>query len=69
LGFIFSTTYNFQKLIAKVDRKMTVYGYARVSTADEDYERQVDELRAAGATKLFTERKAVHDPTGCNWRR
>jgi DNA invertase Pin-like site-specific DNA recombinase len=37
---------------------MTDYRYARVSTADQDYERQVEELQTAGATKIFTEKES-----------
>ena len=34
---------------------MTVIGYARVSTADQSLDRQVDELTAAGAEEVRTE--------------
>jgi DNA invertase Pin-like site-specific DNA recombinase len=35
---------------------MTVFGYARVSTQDQDYERQVEALTAAGADKVYAEK-------------
>jgi DNA invertase Pin-like site-specific DNA recombinase len=35
---------------------MTVYGYARVSTRDQDLTSQVHELRAAGCAKTFQEK-------------
>jgi DNA invertase Pin-like site-specific DNA recombinase len=35
---------------------MTVFGYARVSTVDQDYARQVEALKAAGAEKVFSEK-------------
>jgi hypothetical protein len=35
---------------------MTVYGYARVSTADQNLEAQLEELRAAGSAKVFREK-------------
>ncbi len=35
---------------------MTVYGYARVSTADQNLDAQLEELRAAGCTKVFREK-------------
>jgi DNA invertase Pin-like site-specific DNA recombinase len=36
--------------------KVTVYGYARVSTADQCLDSQIAELKAAGATKIFQEK-------------
>jgi DNA invertase Pin-like site-specific DNA recombinase len=33
-----------------------IVGYARVSTADQNLDRQIDALRTAGAEKLFTEK-------------
>lgn len=33
-----------------------VLGYARVSTADQNLDRQIDALKSAGAVKLFTEK-------------
>jgi DNA invertase Pin-like site-specific DNA recombinase len=35
---------------------MTIWGYARVSTESQDYERQVEALKSAGAEKLFAEK-------------
>jgi DNA invertase Pin-like site-specific DNA recombinase len=35
---------------------MTVFGYARVSTQDQDYERQVEALTVAGTQKVFAEK-------------
>lgn len=35
---------------------MAVFGYARVSTADQDHARQVEALRAAGAEKIWAEK-------------
>jgi DNA invertase Pin-like site-specific DNA recombinase len=35
---------------------MTTYGYARVSTRDQDHGAQVAELTAAGCAKVFTEK-------------
>src|SRR5260221_14213795 len=36
--------------------EMTVFGYARVSSESQDYERQVEALKAAGAEKVFAEK-------------
>ena len=35
---------------------MAIIGYARVSSTDQDYDAQVEKLRAAGATKVFSEK-------------
>jgi DNA invertase Pin-like site-specific DNA recombinase len=35
---------------------MTIWGYARVSSESQDYERQVEVLRAAGAEKVLAEK-------------
>jgi DNA invertase Pin-like site-specific DNA recombinase len=35
---------------------MTIWGYARVSSESQDYERQVEALRAAGAEKVLAEK-------------
>src|SRR5215475_705488 len=32
-------------------------GYARVSTLEQDYSSQVEKLKAAGATKVYSEKK------------
>ena len=33
-----------------------IYGYARVSTSDQDHGSQVEQLLAAGAVKVFSEK-------------
>jgi DNA invertase Pin-like site-specific DNA recombinase len=38
-----------------------VVGYARVSTGQQDYSGQVERLEAAGATKVFTEKRSGLD--------
>jgi DNA invertase Pin-like site-specific DNA recombinase len=40
---------------------MTVVAYARVSTTQQDHTTQVDRLRAAGAEKVFTEKRSGLD--------
>ena len=35
---------------------MTAFGYARVSTQDQDLSAQVEALEAAGATKIYREK-------------
>jgi DNA invertase Pin-like site-specific DNA recombinase len=44
------------KVLSKEDRKMTTYGYARVSTNGQDLAAQEAELMAAGAAKVFKEK-------------
>ncbi len=36
---------------------MALVGYARISTADQDYEKQVEVLKKAGCKKIFSENK------------
>src|SRR5262249_61564712 len=45
-----------RKSLSKEDRKMTIYGYARVSTNGQDLGSQEAELLAAGAPKVFKEK-------------
>lgn len=45
----------------KVYDMTTIVGYARVSTGQQDYQSQVDRLKAAGATKVFTEKRSGLD--------
>jgi DNA invertase Pin-like site-specific DNA recombinase len=40
----------------QMEGKMTAYGYARVSTADQNLDTQLEQLRAAGCAKVFRER-------------
>ena len=40
---------------------MAVVGYARVSTSGQDYETQVERLKANGADKIFSEKKSGLD--------
>src|SRR6266513_1339914 len=44
------------KALSKEDRKMTTYGYARVSTNGQDLGSQEAELMAAGCAKVFKEK-------------
>jgi DNA invertase Pin-like site-specific DNA recombinase len=44
------------KVLSKENRKMTAYGYARVSTSGQDLVAQEAELMAAGAAKVFKEK-------------
>jgi DNA invertase Pin-like site-specific DNA recombinase len=46
----------FHICISKEDRKMPLFGYARVSTRDQDLAAQDAELRAAGCAKVFKEK-------------
>jgi DNA invertase Pin-like site-specific DNA recombinase len=38
-----------------------IYGYARVSTTDQDHASQVEQLTAAGALKVFSEKASGKD--------
>jgi DNA invertase Pin-like site-specific DNA recombinase len=46
----------FHILISKGELKMPLYGYARVSTRDQDLALQLNELTAAGCAKVFKEK-------------
>lgn len=39
----------------------SIVGYARVSTGQQDYQTQLDRLKIAGATKLFSEKRSGLD--------
>ena len=46
----------FHILVSKEDWKMPSFGYARVSTRDQDLAAQNAELMAAGCAKVFKEK-------------
>src|SRR5260370_17335156 len=46
----------FSNLICEIGGQMTAFGYARVSTQDQDLRAQVEALEAAGATKIYREK-------------
>ena len=35
---------------------MTIFGYTRVSTSNQDYQTQIQKLENAGAEKIFSEK-------------
>jgi DNA invertase Pin-like site-specific DNA recombinase len=56
LNLVFTGLDYMHILGAKVEAKMTVYGYARVSSHDQDLSAQEAELMGAGAAKVFKEK-------------
>ena len=42
--------------LSKVEEKMATFGYARVSTRDQDLAGQIAELQAAGCGNIFKEK-------------
>jgi DNA invertase Pin-like site-specific DNA recombinase len=49
-------SYYLRKLLAKLVAELAVIGYARVSTQDQDFARQVEALEAAGAARVYNEK-------------
>lgn len=48
--------YGLRNLLAKVEAKLAILGYARVSTQDQDLSAQLEALKAAGATTIYREK-------------
>ncbi|MDT2782645.1 recombinase family protein [Vagococcus fluvialis] len=42
-------------MFRKVCKYMTIFGYTRVSTSNQDYQTQIQKLENAGAEKIFSE--------------
>ena len=40
----------------KVRKFLSIYGYSRVSTSNQDYKTQIQKLERAGAEKIFSEK-------------
>lgn len=43
-------------MFRKVAQFMSIYGYSRVSTSNQDYQTQIQKLQNAGAEKIFSEK-------------
>ena len=43
----------------KVRKFLSIYGYSRVSTSNQDYKTQIQKLERAGAEKIFSEKYTV----------
>ncbi|MGL4644547.1 MAG: recombinase family protein, partial [Vagococcus fluvialis] len=43
-------------MFRKVWKYMTIFGYTRVSTSNQDYQTQIQKLEIAGAKKIFSEK-------------
>ena len=56
MALMLAINYYAQSAFKKLDRKMTAYGYARVSTNGQNLSAQEAELIAAGAAKVFKEK-------------
>jgi DNA invertase Pin-like site-specific DNA recombinase len=48
--------YIYSKVASKSETKMATFGYARVSTRDQDLAGQIAELKAAGCGNIFKEK-------------
>jgi Resolvase, N terminal domain len=44
-----------------LQNRLVIYGYARVSTTDQDHSAQVEHLMAAGALKVFSDKASGKD--------
>ena len=53
---MFSMPYSLRILFAKLEIKMAILGYARVSTLGQDLTAQFDTLKAAGAETIYREK-------------
>jgi DNA invertase Pin-like site-specific DNA recombinase len=51
-------------LVSKKELKVTDIGYARVSSTDQDFNGQIDRLKAAGCQRIFAEKASGKSTNG-----